>query len=303
MKLRDWTIPAVLLLGCGNVVLAENGASTSARVAARIRVQEARVPQIEALAARDREQVEQWYRARQDAVIREITRAEAARFPLAQREIWVQYAGPYLGRPYAAEYVSPGFIPSIPIALLNQAMYEEYLISEMADVLASGEFGQKLEQLVQERLEVRTPNTSYGGWEPASYLPLLQRRAQELLIVVRRVRTQAAIELTQLANQRDVRLGAIMEWENDLKEQVRGILEYLRQSESRPVRFGVVESVGYCPSSGYYCTIEGVDKVLTTGDRIGRIRVLKIGPEQVEFTKDGTTWAQALGASAQPFWD
>ena len=94
-----------------------------------------------------------------------------------------------------------------------------------------------------------------------------------------------------------------MEWENDLKEQVRGILEYLRQSESRPVRFGVVESVGYCPSSGYYCTIEGVDKVLATGDRIGRIRVLKINPEKVEFAKDGTAWAQALGASAQPFWD
>ncbi|MCX5644117.1 MAG: hypothetical protein NTZ17_05455 [Phycisphaerae bacterium] len=82
-----------------------------------------------------------------------------------------------------------------------------------------------------------------------------------------------------------------MEWENDLKEQVRGILEYLRQSESRPARFGVVESVGYCPSSGYYCTIEGVDKVLATGDRIGRIRVLKIDPEKVEFAKDGTTWA------------
>jgi len=94
-----------------------------------------------------------------------------------------------------------------------------------------------------------------------------------------------------------------MEWENDLKEQVRGILEYLRQSESRAVRLGVVESVGYCPSSGYYCMIEGVDQVLATGDRIGRIRVLKIGPERVEFAKDGTTWAQALGASAQPFWD
>jgi hypothetical protein len=290
-------------LGCGNVALAENGTPTSARIAERIQIQEARVPQIEALAARDREQVEQWYQSRRVAIVQEIARREAARFTLAQREIWVQYASQYLGRPYAAEYVSPGFIPSIPIALLDQAMYEEHLISEMADVLANGKFEQKLEQLVQERLEVRTPNTSYGGWEPASYWPLLQRRAQELLIVVRRVRTQVAIELTQLTYQREARLGAIMEWENDLKEQVRGILAYLRQSESRPVRLGVVESVGYCPSSGYYCTIEGVDKVLTTGDRIGRVRILKIGPDQVEFAKDGTTWAQALGASAQPFWD
>ena len=57
------------------------------------------------------------------------------------------------------------------------------------------------------------------------------------------------MELRQLDNQRKARLDAIMEWEKDLKEQVRGILEYLRQSESRPVRFGVVESVGYCPST------------------------------------------------------
>lgn len=290
MKLRDWTIPAVFLLGCGNVALAESGPLISAPIAARIRIQEARVPQIEALAARDREQVEQWYRDRRVAIVQEVARREAARLSLAQRELWVQFADMYFDRPYPPAYFNSGFVAGYRIALLGQAMVQEYLISEMADLLASREFERKLAQIVEERLDV-------------PLLPLLRDRAAELLIVVRRVRTQLAMELTQLTNQREARLGAIMEWENDLKEQVRGILEYLRQSASRPVRLGVVESVGYCPSSGYYCTIEGVDKVLTTGDRIGRIRVLKIGPEQVEFARDGTTWAQALGASAQPFWD
>ena len=69
-------------------------------------------------------------------------------------------------------------------------MYEEYLISEMADLLANGEFEQKLEQGCGGAAAGPTPNTSYGVWEPFSYLPLLQRRAQELLIVVRKVRTQ-----------------------------------------------------------------------------------------------------------------
>jgi len=110
-------------------------------------------------------------------------------------------------------------------------------------------------------------------------------------------------ELGQLENQRNARWEAIMEWEKDLKEQVRGILEYLRQSESRPGQFGIVESVGYCPSSGYYCMIEGVDRVLGVGDRVGSVRVLKIDPEKVEFGNEGTTWAQALGASPQPFWE
>jgi hypothetical protein len=166
----------------------------------------------------------------------------------------------------------------------------EYLISEMADILADGEFERKLAQIVEERLEV-------------PLLPLLRDRAAELLTVVRTVRVQMAAELTQLGNQRAARLDAIMEWERDLKEQVRSILEYLRRSESRETQFGVVESVGYCPAGGYYCMIEGVDKVLAVGDRIGSVRVLKIDPEKVEFAKDGTTWAQSLGASPQPFWD
>ena len=93
-----------------------------------------------------------------------------------------------------------------------------------------------------------------------------------------------------------------MAWETDLKEQVRGILEYLRQSESRPPQFGVVESVGYCPDNGYFCMIEGVDRVLATGDRVGDVQVLKIDPQKVVFTRDGTTWEQKLGAPAEAFW-
>ncbi len=302
MRSSHWIAPVLALWWGGTVVFGATGPSATPQMAERIRIQETRVPQIEALAAQDREQVEQWYRTQRASVVREITRAEAARFTLAQREIWVQYASLYLGRPYAAAYISPAFIPGYRLALLDQAMYEEYLISEMADLLASGEFEQKLEQVVEERLEVRTPNTSYGAWEPASYLPLLQRRAQELLIVVQRVRTQLAIEVTQLEHEKNARLDAIMEWENHLKEQVRGILEYLRQDESRPVRFGAVASVGHCINSGYYCMVEGVDKVLAVGDTVVGVRVVKIDPEKVEFAKDGTTWTQPLGAPPQPFW-
>ncbi len=208
----------------------------------------------------------------------------------------------YAYQPYAAAYINPAFIPSYRLALLDQAMFEEHVISEMADLLANGEFEQKLEQIVQEQLEVRMPDTSYGDWEPASYLPVLRNRAQEILTVVKRVRTQLAMEVTQLEHQRNARLEAIMEWENHWKEQVRGVLEYLRQGESRPVRFGAVASVGHCVNSGYYCMIEGVDKVLAVGDAVGGVRIVKIDPEKVEFAKDGTTWTQPLGAPPQPFW-
>lgn len=259
------------------------------------------MPQIEALAAREGDRVEQWFRARRDAMVQEITHREAARLRLDQRELWVQYADLYLDRSYAPAYFNIGFV-SYRMALLGQAMVEEYLISEMANLLVNGEFERKLVQIAEERLEVGPPSAMDRLGKPFPLLPLLRDRATDLLVVVRRVRTQVALELTQLEYQRNARLGTIMKSEKDLKEQVRSILEYLRQSASRPVQYGLVQSVGYSPPGGYFCMIEGVDKVLGVGDRIGTVRVLKIDREKVEFAKDGATWAQALGASPQPFW-
>jgi hypothetical protein len=303
MRCSDWILPGFSLLFCGTVAFSATGPAVRPDIAERIKIQEARVPQIEAQAAQDRNRVQQWCRARRAAIVQEITRREAAQFSIAQRDIWVQYWDMYRGRFYAPAYFNSTFPTVYPMARLAQAMRGEYLISEMAELLASAEFEQKLTQIVEERLEVFTPDTSYGNWQPPSYLPLLQRGARELLTVVRSVRTQLAIELTQLENQKKASLDAIMKWENDLKEQVRGILEYLRQSESRPVQFGVVESVGYCPDGGYFCLIEGVDRPLGIGDTVGKVRIVKIDQEKVEFAKEGTTWTQQLGAAPQPFWD
>jgi hypothetical protein len=235
--------------------------------------------------------------------MQEVARGEAARLAPAQQEIWVQYADAYRGRPYGPAYFDLGFAPSYRTALLNAALTREYLISAMADLLADPDFERKLTQIVEERLPVGVSDATRGAWGSLGLLSLLQARAQELLIVVRRVQTQLAIEARQLENQRNARLEAIMEWERDLKEQVRGILEYLRQSESRQMRFGVVESVGCSPDGGCFCMIAGIDRLLGVGDKIGRVRVVKIDPEKVEFAKDGTTWVQSLGAPPQPFWD
>jgi len=289
MRCSDWILPGFSLLFCGTVAFSATGPAVRPDIAERIKAQEARVPEIEAVAARDREQLERWYKMRRAEVVQEIARREAARLSLAEREQWVQYADLYLDRFYAPAYFNAGFT-NPRVALLGQAMVQEYLISEMANILASEEFEQKLTQIVEERLRV-------------PLLPLLRDQAAKLLIRVRQVRAELAMQVRQLDDQRKARLDAIMKWENDLKEQVRSILEYLRQSESRPVQFGVVESVGYCPDGGYFCLIEGVDRVLGIGDTVGKVRILKIDQEKVEFAKNGTTWAQQLGAAPQPFWD
>ncbi len=302
MRCSDWILPGFSLLFCGTVAFSATGPAARPDIAERIKIQEARVPQIETLAAQDRDEIQQWYKARRTAIVQEITRREAARFSIAERDVWVQYADLYLGRPYPVAYFTQGFGVR-PLAQVVQGMREEFLISEMANLLVNEDFEQKLVQIVEERLKVWTPSVAYGNWQPPSFLPLLRRQAQELLRVIQNVRAQVTIELAQLDNQRKARLDAIMKWENDLKVQVRGILEYLRRSESRPVQFGVVESVGYCPDGGYFCLIEGVDRPLGIGDTVGKVRIVKIDQEKVEFAKDGTTWAQQLGAAPQPYWD
>jgi hypothetical protein len=301
----DWILPGFSLLFCGTVAFSAAGPAVRPDLAERIKVQEARVPRIEAVAAQDREEIERWYKTRRAEAVQDIARRAAARLSLAEREQWVQYADLYLDRFYAPAYFNYGFT-SPRVALLGQAMVQEYLISEMANLLASEEFERKLTQVVDERLEVsRLPLLRDGavGLLEVQLLPLLRDQAQRLLVLVRQVRTELAEQVRQLDHQRKARLDAIMKWENDVKEQVRGILEYLRQSESRPVQFGVVESVGYCPDGGYFCLIQGVDRALGIGDTVGKVRILKIDQEKVEFANDGTTWAQQLGAAPQPFWD
>ncbi len=301
MKSSGWIIPALVLLCCGTVAPAAGGPSTPPS-AESIKIQEARVPRIEAVAARDREQVQQWYRSRRAALVREIARPEAAQLTSTQRALWVQYADLYFHRAYTVPYFSNGGASTTQMAVLGDAMVEEYLISEMADLLTDGDFERKLEQIVDEPLAVGIPTVADRSEVAFAEQALLRTRAQELLIIMRRVRSQITIESTQLENQRKARLDAIMKWENDLKGQVRDILNYLRQSQSHPMQLGMVEAVGYCPTSGYYCMIEGVDNVLAVGDRVGDIRVLKIDAEKVEFAKNGTTWVQPLGAAPQAHW-
>jgi len=59
MKCSDWIVPGVLLFSCGMAVCAVAGPPARSGIAERIKIQEARVPQIEAAAARDRERAEQ----------------------------------------------------------------------------------------------------------------------------------------------------------------------------------------------------------------------------------------------------
>lgn len=294
MRASNWILSGFSLVLCAAGALSAAGSSRKAAIPERIAVQQARLAEIENAAKLERAKIEQRYEQRRAEVTQSLSLKEAARLSYPYRIRWVEFAKMHKGLAYAEGYFeTPSYV--VPAgrsdrpARLRRAMDQEYFITEMARLLASEEFQDKLTQIVNER------------WD-APLLPLLREEAQKLLVLVTRVRRELTMELRQLEDQRTASLEATMEWERNLQEQVRGILDYLRESEPKETQRGVVESIGYSPQSGYFCMIEGIDQVLGADDRVGDVRILGIDPEKVTFTKDDVTWAQQLGAPAPSHW-
>lgn len=290
MKASNWMVAGLFVLSCAAAASSEETTSTDLAVSERIRIQEQRLPEIERIAAQEREQIEQWYATRPTALAQEKARWAAAHLSLPLRTLWTEFAKMHRGQPYAEGYFDAadyGFPISFDAAVLRYTMEEEYFVSEMANLLLSEDFRQKLTQIANEY------------WQ----IPLLRDEAARLLTWMEHVHVELTMELGQLEKQRDVELDAVSQWEQDLQEQVRGILEYLKESEGRKTEPGVVEAIGYGPQGGYFCTVEGVEEILRPGDMARGVRVVSIDPEKVEFAKNGTTWTQGLGGPPQPHWD
>jgi hypothetical protein len=292
MGASKWIAGGIVALCAAGAWCAE-GSTGEPTLIQRVAMQQARLAQVEQVVVREREQIEQWFQQQRAQVAQTIGRRAAARLGYTRNVRWVEFMRMHRGLPHADAYFDAsqyGFVAGPPrFAYLRQAMEKEYFITEMANLLVSEPFHEKLTQIVNDRLD-------------APLQPLLREEARELLAVVVRVRADVATQVRQLENARRARLEATMEWERTLQEQVHGILQYLREQESKATDFGVVESIGYFPQTGYCCMVEGVDRVLQTGDTIGEVQVLRIDPVKVEFAKNGTTWAQPLGAPAQAHW-
>ena len=289
MKASHWIIPALSTLFFTAVALAANPSSAD-NLATRVRLQQDRLPQIEQMARQEREQVEQWYKRQRAGALQEDAREAAVELSRAQRTLWVEFAKMHQYEPYAAGYFDASYyvLPfGSEAALLRYAMDKEYCVSEMARLLLSESFRQKLTQIVNEHWEV----------------PLLQREASQLLVLMDTLDAKLKRHLQQLDTDRQARLDAVSQQERDLQEQVRTISDYLKKAEQRKPQLGVVDAVACSPQSGYFCMIEGIDEVLRPGDSVRGVRVVRIDPEKVEFTRDGVAWTQDLGAPAQPHWD
>ncbi len=289
MKTSDWIIPSLYALFLAAAALAANPPAAGSNLAERMRIQEERLPVIEQMAKQERERVERWYTGQRAWTTQEEAREVAAQLSLAQRTVWTEFAKMHQNQPYATGYFDAaqyGFPLFYEAAVLRYTMTEEYFVSEMANLLLSQDFWEKLTQIVDEQW----PNP-------------LWCEARCLLDLMDTLDVELTMDLQQLESSRTAQLNAIAQQEKDLQEQVRTILDYLKAMAQRPPQLGMVESVGYSPQNGYFCMIEGIDKVLQPGDTAKGVQVVRIDAEKVAFAKNGTTWTQGLGAPAQPYWD
>ncbi len=291
MRASNWIVAGVSVLSCAAVAFCADASSTGSDLSERIRIQEERLPEIERVAAQETEQVEQWYARRRTQLAQETARRVAAvQLNHSLRFLWTEFGTvlgnePYLQGYYEAPHYAYPLRPEA--AVLRDAMIEEYFVSRMADLLLSEDFREKLIQIVSESWQTR----------------LLQDESARLLTLMEKVHAELIMDLQMLENQKKEKLEAISRWERDLQEQVSGILNHLREKAGREPQLGVVESIGYGPQGGYFCTIEGVNELLRPGDTARGVRVVSIDPEKVEFSKEGTVWTQVLGGPAQPYWD
>lgn len=290
MQAPSWIISGLFVLLCTAAALSANEPPVKPGILERIQVQQARLAEIEKMAAQERAQVEQSCARRRDALVEEKARQTAATLSLPLRSLWTEFWKMHRNQPYAPGYFDGSYYDfpfSSRAAVLRYTMTQEYFVSEMASLLLDEEFQRKLTQIVNER------------WQN----PPLRYEAAELLTLIKRLHAELTMDLQQLENQKTTALDALSQKERDLQEQVRSILAYLRDSEGQTTILGVVESIAYGPQGGYVCMIEGIDEVLRPGDTVKSIQILSIDPEKVEFSKNGTRWTQMLGAPAYPHWD
>jgi hypothetical protein len=290
MNASNWIIPALSALFPVSVVLAAGPSAASRNLEQRIRIQQERLPQIEQMAKQQREEVQQWYEHERATAGQERIREIAADFPMPERVRWIEYIRMYQDRPSTADYFDTLYF-NVPFTYraidLPYGMMQEYTVSEMAALLQNESFRAKLAQVVDEEWQV----------------PVLRIEAQLLLNLMDTIHLELTMELQRLERNKTARLDDIAKEEKNLQEQVRTILDYLRQSEQRKPQLGVVEAVGHSPQTGYYCVIEGIDRPLQPGDTARGVRVVSVDAQKVVFARNETTWAQDLGAPAQPQWD
>ena len=95
-------------------------------------------------------------------------------------------------------------------------------------------------------------------------------------------------------------MAALEQREKDMRKDIFRIMDEI-QAQPKTPEIGVVSVICHDEKAAV-CMVDGVDGILRAGDTVGKITVLKIGREQVEFAKGNQKWVQVIGQPANPAW-
>ena len=278
----------------------------------RIQVQKNRLNGTDQLITREKQDIENWYANRLDALQREVKDHVLSRFrkaDVADLYIWVEYFKMLNQVPYADGYFDFDFVQQkrIPISDSNSATTPFFRHSGSSPLYSQHKqrgnlrYNYLLETLTSFLMDKKMHKTlSYMTENGNQLLPHSSLRVNTHKIFG--IMEEFQIRAEQLEKERETRLADLERKPQALKEEVSKIIDIIASQTDKP-EFGMVSAISYEPGRTF-ALIEGIDSDLVTeGDMIGNIKIVKIDRYKVEFQKKREKWAQKIGETPDPeFW-
>jgi exonuclease VII large subunit len=279
----------ILILICLLMVVpcqaAEIQSSQTKQIPQRLKIQEERLQNMEEIILKERQEIENWY-SRHLSELRQLAERRAKQIILSKRMLWTEFIKMNNQIPYANGYLSNTartFIRDTKSFKLRDAMIDSYFLSTAADFLMDSDFHKLLTDLADG-----------SGYNPQNLLIRLE--ARKLLHLVK----EFDAELIRLQDRKSIKLTALEQRGKDMRKDIFRIMGEIQTQPKRP-EVGVVNVICHDERAAV-CMVDGVDGILKEGDTIGKITVLKIDREKVEFAKGNQRWVQAIGQPANTAW-
>jgi len=257
----------------------------------RLENQRQRVGTIDHVVSRERQEIETWYANRLSSLkerLQKLAEDRARRLPLPYRMLWIEFVNtnnhvswtnPYLSTTAQTYWWDQDLFD------LRSAMMDSYFLTALQDLLTDEAFYQFLAGIQQS----------------AAHDPLLRQEAGRLL----RLMTEFKLESGRLEKLRDAKFAQVGQWRQNRREEVFQTILAI-EAQVKTAALGVVQAVGHGPN-GAFCMIDGVDKVLRSGDTIDSdavqgVKVIRIQQDNITLEKDGQSWVQKVGEPANVAW-
>jgi hypothetical protein len=105
-------------------------------------------------------------------------------------------------------------------------------------------------------------------------------------------------ELRKLERRRDISLKELAKWEKFQRENISQIIHFIT-NPSEKSNYGVIQVICYEKENPF---IMINDNIVYQEHSIDNVKIVRIGPEKVEFKKNGKSWIQNIGEPANDYW-